>query len=267
MRIPIGRSTEIVGHRPGHRKGPQPAEPESTLRRAVRHIEGLVPFKMRPTDGAGLGPPPPGIFLSESSIPDEVASAPGPAASSMLRKAEDDLLAEFGIVREDPTMRARRSIARSWGTDALGSVYAVACALGGDIEKMPTDPSRIYFVKTVSNELWKTAAGKMSNNFATKVTARVHDNNASIPMRPDGKVDFSMKAGQDFPMHGVAFKVTTNPFEQNLGPRGSPDHVAIHCTLKDVLESGEIYKRPNAVWENSVVVRLSRNEIPAATRL
>jgi hypothetical protein len=43
--------------------------------------------------------------------------------------------------------------------------------------------------------------------------------------------------------------------------------VAIHCTLKDVLEKGEVYKRPNAVWENSVVVRLSGNEIPMATRL
>ncbi|CAN5468496.1 hypothetical protein BH10PSE18_BH10PSE18_30660 [soil metagenome] len=185
----------------------------------------------------------------------------------MLERAEAALLADLGIVREDRTMRDLRSLARSWGTDKLDSAYAVVCALGGDIDKMPTDPSKIYFLKTVSDELWQTAGGKISNEFATRVLIRAHPDGASIPMKPSGKIDFSMKAGTESSTHGIAFKVTTNPFEQNLGPRGSPDHVAIHCTLKDVLEKGEVYKRPNAVWENSVVVRLSGNEIPMATRL
>ncbi len=247
---------------------------EDPVRRVGYVFRDLMPFKMRRVEEAGPPPPDDEMFSSESSRSidsalnlDDEASTTGPTASSLLRRAEDDLLTTLGIVREDRSVRDLRSIARSWGTNKLGSAYAVVCALGGDIDKLPTDPSRIYFVKTISKDLWDTAGGQVSNNLATRAVVRGHEDTNSIPLKPNGKIDFSMKAGQELATHGIAFKVTTNPFEQNLGPRGASDHVAIHCTLKDVLEKGEIYKRPNAVWENSVVVALSRNEISAATRL
>ncbi len=163
-------------------------------------------------------------------------------------------------------MRELRALAASWGTD-LRSAYAVACALGMELKDIPVDASRIYLIKKTRYDLCDMEKGEISNNAATSTRVPRTPAQGGVPTRDDGSVDFAMHGELRRTSSGIAFKVSTNPYENDMGPVTSPQHVLVKCTLADALRKGVVHKFPSFTREHHVVVEMPDGQgIPITMR-